>query len=222
MSQTLLYTEPVVEPLVIVGCGGFGREVHDVVDAVNAVRRRWKLVGYVDDAPSETNADLVRHRGAAVLGGLAWFDSAPAGTRYVIGIGTGSVRRLVDERLSTTGFEPATLVHPAATTGADVHLGPGTVVCAGVRLTTNIDTGRHVHVNINSTVGHDARIGAYATINPLVAISGGVAIGTEVMMGTHSAILQGLTIGDRSIAGAGSCVVKDVPPDTTVKGVPAR
>jgi sugar O-acyltransferase (sialic acid O-acetyltransferase NeuD family) len=129
---------------------------------------------------------------------------------------------MLDERLSAAGFEAAVLVHPSATVGADVRLGPGTVVCAGARLTTNIQTGRHVHVNLGSTVGHDSTLGDYVTVNPLVAISGSVALGDEVMMGTHSAILQGLTIGARSVAGAGACVVKDVPPDTVVKGVPAR
>ena len=210
-------------PLVIVGCGGFGREVHDVVDAINELKPTWDLLGYVDDQPEEVNLSRVVSRGSRVLGGTDWLmTEAAKEVQFVIGIGTGGIRRLIDERLSSAGLVAATLVHPAATLGHDVRIGEGSVICAGVRATTNIGLGRHVHLNLNTTLGHDSTLEDYVTINPLVAISGGVHVGSESMMGTHSAVLQNLSIGARSIVGAGSCVVKDVPDDVVVKGVPAR
>jgi len=208
--------------LVIVGCGGFGREVHDVVDAINELTPTWDLLGYVDDDPEEINLSRVESRGSRVLGGTDWMMTAAKEVQFVIGIGTGRIRRVIDERLTSAGFVAATLVHPTATLGHDVRIGQGAVVCAGVRVTTNISLGRHVHLNLNTTVGHDSTLEDYVTINPLVAISGGVVVGAESMMGTHSAVLQNLSIGARSIVGAGSCVVKNVPDDVVVKGVPAR
>jgi sugar O-acyltransferase (sialic acid O-acetyltransferase NeuD family) len=209
-------------PLVIVGCGGFGREVHDVIDAINDVEPTWELLGYLDDTPDATNVKLVESRGFRVLGGTDWPVGGNPEVQFVIGIGTGSVRRAIDRKLTAAGFGSAALVHPAATLGYDVRVGAGTVICAGVRVTTNISLGRHVHLNINTTVGHDCTLADYVTVNPLVAISGGVSIGSESMLGTNSAVLQQLSIGDRSVVGAGSCVVRDVPDDTVVKGVPAK
>ena len=209
-------------PLVIIGCGGFGREVHDVVDAINELKPTWNLLGYLDDRPEQVNVSRVESRNSKILGGTDWVMTAPPEVRFVIGIGTGKTRRIIDERLRSAGLTAATLVHPAASLGHDVRIGPGSVICAGVRVTTNIRLGRHVHLNINSTVGHDCVLADYVTVNPLVAISGGVTIGTETMLGTHSAILQNLALGERSVVGAGSCVVKGVPDDTVVKGVPAR
>ena len=209
-------------PLVIIGCGGFGREVHDVIDAINEMKPTWNLLGYLDDRPEQVNMSLVESRNSSVLGGTDWLTTAGQEVQFVIGIGTGKTRRIIDERLSSAGRTAATLVHPNATLGHDVRIGAGSVICAGVRATTNISLGRHVHLNINTTVGHDCTLEDYVTINPLVAISGGVTVGTETMLGTHSAILQNLTVGKRSVVGAGSCVVKDVADDTLVKGVPAR
>jgi len=110
----------------------------------------------------------------------------------------------------------------SATIGADVELGAGSVICSNVSLTTNIRLGRHVHVNLNSTIGHDSRIADFVTINPLVAVSGDVCLDEDVTMGTHSSILQGLHVGTRSFVGAGAVVTKDVAPGTTVVGVPAK
>ena len=49
-----------------------------------------------------------------------------------------------------------------------------------------------------------------------------VVIGNDVFIGARSIILKGVTIGDRSVIGSGSVVVKDVPADTIVAGNPAR
>jgi hypothetical protein len=208
--------------IVIVGCGGFGREVHDVIDAINASADSWELLGYVDDDPSDVNVRLIEARGFKLLGSTDWFADANLDSQYVIGIGTGQVRRRIDEKLSRCGIKAAALTHPSATLGYDVRVGEGTIICAGVRATTNISIGRHVHINLNCTVGHDSALDDYVTVNPLVAISGWVTVGAASMLGTHSAILQNLSVGSDSVVGAGSCVVRNVAPNTVVKGVPAK
>lgn len=207
--------------LYIVGCGGFGREVADVVDAVNARTPEWNLVGFADDAPSAADRARVADLGLEVVGGVDdLLRRAPA--HAVIGIGNGRVRETIDRRLVAAGWEAPALVHPSASTGAAVTIGGGTIVCAGVRLTTNIKIGRHVHLNLNSTVGHDCEVGDYVSVNPLVAVSGNVVIGVRAMLGTHAAVLQNISIGADAVVGGGALVVKDVPESVVVKGVPAR
>jgi acetyltransferase-like isoleucine patch superfamily enzyme len=49
-----------------------------------------------------------------------------------------------------------------------------------------------------------------------------VFIGDDVWVGSNVIILPGVTIGERSVIGAGSVVLRDVPSDTIVAGVPAR
>lgn len=49
-----------------------------------------------------------------------------------------------------------------------------------------------------------------------------ISVGDDVYIGLRSLVLPGVSIGNRSIIGAGSIVTRDVPPNTVVAGVPAR
>ena len=212
------------DDLVIVGAGGFGREVADVVHAVNesARNRVWNLHGIIDDNPNSTNLDLLARRGLRHLGTLDTFVNQPPRPSYAIGIGNPAIRYRIATTLDAAGFTPATLIHPDATIGSQVHIGLGSVICAGARLTTNITLGRHVHVNLNATIGHDTTVGDFVSINPLASISGDCEIAREVTLGVGSSIINGLTVGQRAVVGGGACVIRPVAPGSTVVGVPAK
>ena len=203
--------------LVIIGAGGFGREVLDVVEACQAAGADIDFIGFLDD---EADPALVTSRGAAIIGPVA--DLANLDAQYVIGIGSSAARHTIDELASRAGREATTLVHPAATIGAAVTLGPGAVVTAGARLTTNIVAGRHLHVNLNATIGHDCVLGDYVTINPGANVSGNVTLGDGVALGTGSSVIQRVSIGAGTIVGAGAAVVSDLPAGVTAVGVPAK
>ncbi|MET8549462.1 acetyltransferase [Micromonospora zamorensis] len=209
--------------LVVVGCGGHGREVLTIARAVNEAASRpiWQLLGVVDDRPTEENLKRLQRLDVPYLGDVAWLRDAPPATRHLIGIGDPRIRRVIGGRIDGYDTEAASLVHPDATIGPDTEYGPGFVAFAGARVTTNVTLGRHVHLNQNATVGHDSRLADYVSVNPLAAVSGDCHLGEGVLIGTTAAVLQGLRIGRDSTVGAGACVVRDVPDRVTVKGVPA-
>jgi sugar O-acyltransferase (sialic acid O-acetyltransferase NeuD family) len=210
-------------PLVIIGAGGFGREVHDVVEAVNLEEKtagisRFDFVGFLDDGP--VDRDLIADRGP-LLGGIDVLAELPLDVEYVIGIGSPTARRRIDELAGHRGA--ATLIHPTATIGEHrMVIGPGAIICSHVSITTNVTLGRHVHLNLNCTVGHDAILGDYVTVNPGATISGNVTLQDGVNIGTGAAVIQGKTVGAGSTIGAGASVVRDIPPGVTAVGVPAR
>lgn len=213
-----------MKDLVSIGAGGFGREVVDVVRAINDVQPTYRLLGVIDDGPSELNLARLAAQGVPYLGTLAaWAAAGAVGApEYVIGIGSGATKAKIDATLTQEGLVAATLIHPSVTIGSRVTLGEGTILCAGTRLTTNITMGRHVHSNLNVTIGHDVVIDDYVSINPAATISGDISIGRGSLIGANSFVLQGLRVGKGSTVGASACVIRDVPDDLTVKGVPAR
>ena len=73
-----------------------------------------------------------------------------------------------------------------------------------------------------------ARLGSYCTLNPMVVIGhkepGEPAprIGNNVFIGSGAKIIGDITIGDNVIIAPNSVVVKDVPSDVIVGGIPSK
>lgn len=57
---------------------------------------------------------------------------------------------------------------------------------------------------------------------PISDNKGDIVIGNDVWIGFEAIILSGVTIGDGAIIGTRAVVIKDVPPYTSVGGIPAK
>ena len=208
-----------VHPLIIVGAGGFGRETLDLLRVVDPHESCWKFIGFV--AGGDANLKHLERLGATWLGDDEAFLRLPSATHYVAAIGDTAIRRRIVDRYNAAGLIPITLIHPSATIGSDVRIGEGSVICAHTSITTNVDIGRHVHVDRVTTVGHDSVIEDFVTLHPSSVISGGVRIRSGTRVGTNSCVLPGLTVGRNVVVGAGAVVTRDVPASIVVTGVPA-
>jgi sugar O-acyltransferase (sialic acid O-acetyltransferase NeuD family) len=207
-----------MKSLVIIGAGGHGREVLDVVEAINALEPTYEVLGFLADRDGAH--EPLSRRAAKILGPTSLIDSLKA--EYVVAIGDPLARADIDRRFMLKGLVSPVLVHPAASLGSDVHLGPGSVVMAGARITTNLVAGRSLQVNVNATISHDGRIGDYVTISPGCNISGNVELGDSVYLGTGCVIIPGIRIGANTTVGAGAVVIRDLPSGVTAVGVPAK
>lgn len=204
--------------IVIIGTGGHGREILDIVDACRAAGDNIEFLGFVDDGTADD--ELLTRRGASLLGRTDRIAELDAD--IVIGVASPRSRRQLDSEVTRLGRSVRSVFHPAASIGTANRLGPGAIFFPGSRLSTNVEAGRHLHVNANATVAHDCVIGDYVTINPGATVSGNVTLGNGVTIGTGANVIQGVTIGEDTTVGAGAVVVRDLPPGVTAVGMPAR
>ncbi|MRR59342.1 MAG: transferase, partial [Deltaproteobacteria bacterium] len=89
-------------------------------------------------------------------------------------------------------------------------------IAAGCILTNQIRIGDHVQMNLDCTVGHDTTIEDFSTVCPGTHISGNVTIRSGCFIGTGVNIINRLEIGEWSVIGAGSTLIRNVPPNSTV------
>ncbi len=210
------------ERVAILGAGGFAREVLDVFDAINAEQpNSFDVLGFISEVEEDW---LKKFNDKPVLGGFEWFDASAerASVRVICSVGSPAVRHRMIERCKKIGLCFVSAIHPRAVMSQWVEIGEGVVITAGVILTNQIKIGDHVHLNLHSTVGHDASLGAFCTVSPGVNISGNVHVGEGCDLGTGASIIQRIEIGSWSVIGAGAVVSKEIPANTTAVGVPAK
>lgn len=207
--------------LVVVGAGGFAREVAFLVDDLNRAGGQWKMLGYIDRDADKQGTAVGNH---TILGSEQFIHDYQGELGVVVGIGQPSlIRKVVESLAHLEHVSFPNLIHPSVIMHANrVRFGRGNIVCAGNIFTTDIEVGSFNILNLSCTFGHDCVIGDANVVNPGVNISGGVVIGNHCLLGTGCTILQNKKIGHGVTVGAGALVVKDVPPEVTVVGVPAK
>ena len=190
---------------VLIGAGGFAREI-------KAHMNSSSMKCFVDDKYYHPNQDGIVP--------LSQFDS----TKYeaLVAIGDPRARYDMVQKLpqNTKYF---TFIHPSALIlGDDVEIAEGSIICAGVIITTNVRIGKHAHLNLHTTIGHDCTIGDYFTTAPGVNISGNCKIYDLVYVGTNAALRQELNIHSGATSGLNAGVVKHIEDSGTYTGVPAK
>lgn len=202
-----------LKDLVVYGASWHGREVMQVC------RDTGMYMGsacFLDDGLSGRKVD-----GIDVFSGYLLHEGSFIEThRFIVAIGNNQSRLRIGNDILAKGGEIETVVHPSALVWPHAEIGIGTVIFPRAIVSVAAKVGRFCIVNKHATIGHGTVLGDGANISDSCAMSGNV--GTESFMGLHAVAIPGVDIGDRCIVGAGAAVVRSVPDDTTVVGVPAR
>lgn len=206
--------------LVIIGAGGFGREVAWLVERINQSNPTWNLLGFLDDSEKLQGISI---NGYPVLGKTDEVVSYPTAF-FICAVGSSCIRKKIIDYVTSLlpEIKFGTLIDPSVEKSNLVSIGEGTIVCAHTIITVNIKIGSHVIINLNCTIGHDAILNDFVTLYPSVNVSGMTNIGYCCELGTGMQIIQEKKVGQYSIIGAGAVVVKDIPEKCTAVGCPAK
>lgn len=204
--------------ILLVGAGGFAREIYDYLSQSNFEYNGYKLAGFLSDNDDDLDSFNIDHK---IIGNIK-SELLDEGTVLIMAVASPSLKEELYRYYEQSGAQFITYVHPTAIIGKYVNLGDGCVICPNVTLTTNISIGSCCTINAHSSIGHDANIGNFCTLSGHCDITGGVKVGDRVIFGSHALVIPSKIVESDSVVGAGSVVIKKVKSGTTVFGNPAK
>lgn len=204
--------------LIIVGAGGFAREVFWTALDSSSSQSDWSLYGFLSDYPDDLDA---YDYPISIIGAIR--DYVPTDEDlFVMAIAEPVDKLRIAKELEGRGANFITLIHPTAIVRKNSKVGRGCVICPGAMVSCDVSLGNFVTFNAVADVGHDAHIGDGCTLSSYTEVMGHAELGKGVFLGSHASILPKAKVGDFATVGAGSVVLKSVKPRTTVFGVPAK
>lgn len=202
------------------GAGGHARVVIETLRACG----NYELTGLLDPREDLHGQEML---GVPVLGDDHLLETmADRGVEcFFVGLGStgdaSSRHRLFDLGVRS-GLRPVSAIHPLAIVSPSARIGEGNTIMPGAIVNAGVLTGGNVVINTGAIVEHDCNLDDDVHVATGASLAGGVHAKAGSHIGAGATVTEYLTVGQGAIVGAGAVVVKDVPANKVVVGVPAR
>ena len=201
--------------LLILGAGGHGKVVLETARAMD----KWREIMFADDAYPQRKS-VNGHPVVADFSGARALSATYSDV--IVALGDNHQRRELTLTLRQSGFNPVTLIHPAANVARSARIGMGSVVLAQAVVQADAQVGAATIINTAATVDHDCVISDGVHLSPGVHLGGEVTVGDSSWLGIGAVVVNRVNIGRNVVIGAGASVLDDIPDNVTAVGVPAR
>ncbi len=200
----------------IVGAGTYGEAMYELAEILG-----YSVKGFYDEDDGKLNASVM---GAKVIGKFSNLSNNEInGKNFIVAIGNNESRYNIMTEINQKGGITPTLIHPSAVISPSAKVGKGVYIQANAYIWTEAQIGDFCIISPNTVIAHHTEIGKACLISTLAGVGASIKIKDKVFIGMGATIVTGLvTIGENSIIGAGSVVLKNIEENSVYVGVPAR
>ncbi len=138
-----------------------------------------------------------------------------------IGYNNIAFRKKIFSTLKKQAIPVGTFVHPTAYVADSAKIGEGCILLINCIVEMNTVLRENIFLSSSCYVSHDVRIGAHTYCAPSLNIAGNSTIGEGCFLGINTTTVNGVRVGNNVKIGAGSVIIKDIPSNVLVAGVPA-
>ena len=203
-----------MKDVIIIGAGNVGGFLALNQDLFN---HKCKIIGFLDDDINKIGKKLW---GIPVLGKINDLNKYK-GVSIAIGVANPKFKKNILERIGDS-FHFPNFISKNAWISNKVKIGKGVIIYPNVSINHETIIENFVVINMNCAIGHNSIIKKCSSLAPGVNFAGFTFVEPFVEIGIGVSTIQNIKIGEGSIIGGQTILIKNVPSNITVVGNPGK
>lgn len=203
---------------IIIGAGTYGEVYLAYLQEAGI-----EIVGFVDDNP-DLQGNYVK--GLPVLGTIAdlqYLKDECDATAVYCPIGNNKLRVRFLEYAKSLGYKTPCFIHSSVIMHSSVTIGDGVYILLGAKIMPYTKIDDYVMISMNALVAHHNHLKRGTFISTGVNFGASITANENSYIGIGATIMTGIhNLGKDCVVGAGAVVIRDVPDNAVVAGVPAK
>ena len=203
---------------IIIGAGTYGEVYLAYLHEAGV-----NIVGFLDDDPRFEGKEV---RGIPVLGPVSLLDSLKKthGVEAVYcPLGNNKLRVEFLTRARKIGYETPNFIHPNALISPNVTIGNGVYILRGTTIVPYAVIKDFVMISMGVHLAHHSILDEGTFLSTGCNYGASIHAHNYAYCGINSTIMTGIhDLGENCLVGAGAVVIRDVPANAVVAGVPAK